>query len=339
MESETSENVVELHPSYSVGPSEGPSVRERLRTLMEVDVSVTQARVGRETGITGGAISSWMGGNYRANPRRIEIKVERWLSAYEAQRIAARSMEALRLPSAPSYVSTPTSERILMALSHTQVTGDVAVVYGGAGLGKTTAIRHYAANGLNVWAATMTPASASVVPALEEIAEAVGLPTNLSGAARLHRAIVKRVHASGGLLVIDEAQHLSTLALDQVRSIHDATGVGLALVGNEQVYARLTGGTRAVYLDRLFSRIGKRLRLSQSTQGDVDRLIAAWNVSGGPCRSLLMDVARKPGALRGVTKVLRLAAMRAAAAGRAIELSDLEHACRELAPVVFGGES
>ncbi len=56
-------------------------------------------------------------------------------------------------------------------------------------------------------------------------------------------------------------------------------------------------------------------------------------------RALLMDVARKPGALRAVTKVLRLAAMRAAAAGRAIELPDLEHACRELAPVDLGGAS
>lgn len=329
METETNENVVALHPTRS----EGPGVVDRLRAVMETDRSVTQSRVARETGLSSGAVSSWMSGTYRADTKGIETKVSRWLTAYQE-----RQLEARRLPSAPSYVSTPTSDRILMALSHTQITGDVAVIYGGAGLGKTTAIRHYAAGGLNVWVATMTPASASVVPALEEIAEAVGLPTNLSGAARLHRAIVKRVHASGGLLVIDEAQHLSTLALDQVRSIHDATGVGLALVGNEQVYARLTGGTRAVYLDRLFSRIGKRLRLSQSTQSDVDRLIAAWQVSGGPCRSLLMDVARKPGALRGVTKVLRLAAMRAAAAGRTIDLEDLEHACRELAPVDCGGE-
>lgn len=334
MESETNENVVALHPSYDVGPSAGPSVAERLRMVMDTDRGVTQSRVARETGLSSPAVSAWMSGTYRADTKGIETKVGRWLTAYQE-----RQLEAKRLPAAPSYVATPTSDRILMALSHTQVTGDVAVIYGGAGLGKTTAIRHYTASGLNVWVATMTPASASVVPALEEIAEAVGLPTNLSGAARLHRAIVKRVNASGGLLVIDEAQHLSTLALDQVRSIHDATGVGLALVGNEQVYARLTGGTRAVYLDRLFSRIGKRLRLTQATLSDVDRLIGAWQVTGGASRSLLVDVARKPGALRGVTKVLRLAAMRAAAADRSIDLEDLEHACRELAPVEFGGES
>src|ERR1035437_1267786 len=52
---------------------------------------------------------------------------------------------------------------------------------------------------------------------------------------------------TGGLLVIDEAQHLSVAALDQIRSIHDATDLGIALVGNQQVYARLTGGNRAAY--------------------------------------------------------------------------------------------
>lgn len=330
METEANENnVVELRPA-------GPSVAERLRAVMEADRSVTQSRVARETGLSSGAVSAWLSGTYRADPAGIESKVQRWIAAYQEREQAAK-----RLPDAPAWVPTPTADRILLALSHTQVTGDVAVIYGGAGLGKTTAIRRYAAGGLNVWVATMTPATAAVVPALEEIAEAVGLSSGqISGAARLHRAIVKRVSGSGGLLVIDEASHLSVQSLDQVRSIHDATGIGLAMVGNESVFARLTGGgTRAAYLDRLYSRIGKRLRLIGSTQADVERLLAAWQVTDKRCRDLLVSVARKPGALRGVTKVLRLAAMRAAAAGRAIELADLEHAVRELSPVDCGAES
>ncbi|MES8361962.1 AAA family ATPase, partial [Cutibacterium acnes] len=175
--------------------------------------------------------------------------------------------------------------------------------------------------------ATMTPAMASVVTALEEIAEAVGAGLSSGGgAAKVHRSICRRVTGTLGLLVIDEAQHLSVAALDQLRSIHDATGIGIALVGNEAVYARMTGGNRAAYLDRLYSRIGRKVRLARATAEDVRVILDAWGVRETDCRAQLVDIASKPGALRGLTKVLRLAAMYAAAEQRALCCDDVRAA-------------
>jgi DNA transposition AAA+ family ATPase len=173
-----------------------------------------------------------------------------------------------------------------------------------------------------------------VVPALEEVAFALGLREISGGAARLKRAIIARLRGTKGLMIVDEAQHLGTAALDELRTLHDATEVGLALVGNESVYARMTGGNRAAYLDRLFSRIGKRVRLVRSHKDDIDALIDAWGIDAKECRQVLHDIAAKPGALRGITKVLRLASRIAAGRRHKLSCEDIRAAWLDL-----GGEA
>ena len=316
----------QVTPIRSIADTDQVDLREQLRALMAADKAMTQARIARESGLSSTTISQWLGGTYGGDNAAIEDKLTRWHETTRAQRAVAD-----RMPAAPDYVETPTGERVVAALRYAQLAGDIAVVYGAAGLGKTTAIKRYVRTASNVWHATMTPASASVVTALEEIADAVGANvTGGGGAARLHRSICKRVTETAGLIVIDEAQHLSVAALDQVRSIHDATGIGIALVGNEAVYARMTGGNRAAYLDRLFSRIGKKVALRKATTGDISALLDAWNIGTSDCRAQLVEIASKPGGLRGLTKVLRLGSMFAAAQNRTLCCDDVRAAWREL---------
>lgn len=305
-------------------------LRLELRQLIENERGYSQARIAREVGISATTLSQWMSGTYAGDNDGVEAKIGRWVDKLQAARATAIAM-----PAAPDYVETPSAARVLMALRYAQLAGDIAIAYGGAGLGKTTAIREHARRAPNVWHATMTPASSGVVTCLEEIADAVNANTAAGGgAAKLHRAICRRVADTGGLLVIDEAQHLSVAALDQIRSIHDATGIGIALVGNEAVYARMTGGNRAAYLDRLFSRIGKKVRLIRATVDDVRALVAAWGIDDARSLGILRDIASKPGGLRGLTKTLRLATMHAAGEGQPVASAHITTAWREL-----GGES
>ena len=301
-------------------------LREQLRAMMAADRTLTQARISRESGLSSTAVSQWLSGTYGGDNAAVEDKLTRWCETTQAQRAVND-----RMPVAPEYVETQTSERVVAALRYAQIAGDIAIVYGGAGLGKTSAICRYVRTAPNVWHATMKPSTASVVTCLEEIADAVGASvTGGGGAARTARAICKRVRETGGLIVIDEAQHLSVAALDEVRSLHDETGIGIALVGNESVYARMTGGNRAAYLDRLFSRIGKKVALRKATAGDISAILDAWNIGGSDCRQQLVEIASKPGALRGLTKVLRLASMFAAAQNRTLCCEDVKTAWREL---------
>lgn len=315
-----SSNVVAL--SASAAPETG--LRAQVRALMEGHRRLTQAKIATEAGLSSTVVSQWLNGVYNGDNDAVEAKLQRWVDVIQSAREQAATM-----PAAPGYVDTPTGTRVIASLRYAQLAGDMAVIYGGAGLGKTAAIGRYAQIAPNVWHATMTRASANVVTSLEVVVDALGLGAQ-GGANRLYGAICKRVAGTGGLLVIDEAQHLTEAALDQLRAIHDATGIGIALVGNEQVYARMTGGNRAAYLDRLFSRIGKKVRLLRPTPDDVASLLDGWRVREARARSLLADIAGKPGALRGMTKVLRLAGMYAAADSRALALDDVRNAWKEL---------
>lgn len=305
-------------------PAPDHAVRDEIGAVMVQDRSVTQAQLGREIGVSGSVVNQWLKGNYPGDNESVTSKVRMWLDARRDRQQASD-----RMPSAPAYVPTPISVKIIGALSYAQIAGDIACIYGGAGLGKTQSIEQYARVSLNVWHVTMKPSTSSVVPALEEICAVLQIAEQ-GGAAKLARAIVRRMRATGGLLVIDEAQHLSVAALDEIRSIHDAIGIGIAFVGNEKLYASMTGGNRAANLDRLHSRIGKRLSLTKATENDVVALIKAWGINDSRCRNTLLDIARKPGALRTLTKTLRLAAMYAMAEKQTVCCEHVGRAWREL---------
>lgn len=300
-----------------------PSVlRERVFALLEGGMSQTE--LARLAGTSASTLGRWLQDKYEGDNLKVERQI---LAALET--IADRRAAADALPSAPEYIATPTAERIMDTLSYAHIANDIVVVYGGAGTGKTEAVRAYQSKSPNVWVSTASPADGGVVPALENVGGALGIPIS-SGAARMHRAICKRMAGTFGLLIIDEAQNLETKALDQMRSIHDATGCGLALVGNEQVYSSMTGGSRAAYLDRLFSRVGQRLRMGKATEKDTDAIIDAWGVKVGECRTVLHQIAATPGGLRSLTKTLRLASMYAAGDKRDVSCSDIRAAWKRL---------
>lgn len=299
----------------------GEDIIARVRAEIERR-NISQAQAAREIGVSPTTLTQLLGGTYAADPTRQIERLARWLGMQEE----ARAAQA-KLPLAPGWIAIPTAERVLAALGYAQMAGDIAVIYGGAGLGKTTAAREYAGRYPNVWIATMTPATAGVTTALEEICIALGFRDLPQGAARMSRAIVARATGTGGLLIIDEAQHLSVAALDAVRALHDATGVGVALIGNEMVFARMTGGHRAAYLDRLYSRIGKRVRLARATREDIERLAHAFGVRNGALKPIT-EIGARAGALRAVIKTLRLASMMAS--GKDITPQHIEAAWRDL---------
>ena len=274
---------------------------DRVRGLMERR-SLSQARVATEIGASATTLSQWLNGKYPGDVPALETKLEQWLAAQDRHDAAAGL-----LPSRPNFFRSPTAEKILAVFSYAQMMGDVVCVYGHPGVGKTKSLQQYRDANPSVWVATISPNSASLGAALEEVGDAVGVRE--IGRRKLARAIRRRVEGSRGLLIVDEAQHLSVAALEELRSIHDATGVGLAFVGNPDVYARLTGGERSLRFAQLYSRVGMRLFLKGATLGDVRALAAAWGVKGSEEIALLREVSEEPGALRAVSKVLVLAAM------------------------------
>ena len=288
---------------------------------------LSQAAAAREIGFSDSTLSQWLAGKYGGDRDAVADRVTAWLAARADRAVLTQS-----LPEPPGWIETPSAVRIDAALGYAQLVGDIAVIYGGAGMGKTMTARRYAAKRPNAWIATMTPATQALGPCLDRVSEACGIRTPGGRAARLEANLRERVPGKArGLLIVDEAQHLGLRALESLRGLHDATGAGLALVGNERVYTRLTGGRRAAEFAQLFSRIGKRVRLTQVDKGDVDALLDAWGeklAGGKELRLAALAIARSHGGLRGLTKSLRLAAL--FAGGEQIEARHVRAAWQDL---------
>jgi DNA transposition AAA+ family ATPase len=176
----------------------------------------------------------------------------------------------------------------------------------------------------------MTPAASAVVPALEVISEAIGAMF-ANGANALYRSIAATLEGwTERLLIVDEAQCLSDAALDQLRAIHDAAGVGMALIGNRDLYSRLSMGESAVTLDAVRYRIGKRLSLANASADDVGAILSAWGVTNAKMRKALTEAGTQAGGLRSVCKTLNLAALLAKRAEQALTDTHLRQAWQEL---------
>lgn len=285
------------------------TLQERVRAVMDAE-GLSLTGLSQLTGVGKTRLSQWLKDKYPGDNGAIETDIRRWLESREA----AAELEG-QLPAAPEWVETASARAVIGALSFAQMAEAVSVVYGGAGVGKTTTIRRYRKQAPNVWVVTATPACASTGALLKRIAQALGMRTTGTVDA-LEASIIERMRETRGLLVIDEAQHLTHRALDAVRSIHDAAGIGLALVGNEIVYSQLTGGSRSVGFAQLFSRVAKRVRLAKAKDADVLALLDAWGIQAKDARQFCLAIGRRPGALRGLSQTLRLASMFATSAGQ-----------------------
>lgn len=279
------------------------ALRVEINAIMDGGTKLTD--IAREAGVPYGTFTLWRTAKYQGDNGRIDEKVRQFLETR-----AARQRARLVLPRAPTFIETPTADAFVASLEYAQMACDIAVITGSAGVGKTFACQHYAATRSNVWLVTGEPLMAGANRMMAELAEVIGLAAAPSP--KRARSVVARLRDTGGLIIVDEAQHLASAALDQLRSVHDKAGVGLAIVGNHAVHQRLESDGRGHQLAQIFSRVGMRILRNAPLGADIDALLDAWKIEGAHERKLLRTIARKPGALRGMTKALRVAHMLAA---------------------------
>jgi DNA transposition AAA+ family ATPase len=201
---------------------------------------------------------------------------------------------------------------------------EIAVVVLAAGMGKTFSINHYAAARPNVFKVTMRPSTATVFKIMGELAELFNLSEIERVATRIDRAVGTRLKRNGRhtLLVVDEAQHLKDDAVNQLRYFFDEYGVGIALVGNEELYGRFGDAPKPAYA-QLQSRFGLKVRRAAPLAGDIEAVLDAWAIEDPDIRKLGMAIGRKPGTLRQLTKTLQLAGMIAAGENRNMGVADV----------------
>lgn len=245
----------------------------------------------------------------------------------------------------PGWVETPTAEKIIAGLVYTQNTPTISLIYGGAGLGKTWTANIYSSgknaqrtsktfllgeNKNTVYLVTAHAGMSTITSVLCAINDAMGHGGDAYRNDAMTRSIV-RSFSQGDLLIVDEAQHLDIKALDQIRYFNDECGIGIAYLGNHDVYGRIrTRGKQAAFMGPLLSRVGFQLRLDQPTEGDVRALLKAWGIEGSREIEYGTLIGCTGIGLRGLTQVLRQAALIAESLGRDLDFKAMRTAVTNL---------
>lgn len=262
---------------------------------------------------------------YAGNEQKVAETIYRYRQTLTTQ--AALTVEA---PEIPGYFETPTSAAILDLLAWAQ-RGRIVVGATAPGTGKTISARHYAACYQNVFLATMTPSTSGVNNMQQEVLAAMGEPNAVGTPQKLSQQIRAKVRdLKNPVIIIDEAQHLSEKAIEEIRSWHDAVNVGIALLGNVGVMQRLEGGNRKASFAQLYSRIGMRLLREKSLETDADALAEAWGIHGDAERAHIRRVVMMPGGLRGGTMMLEVASMIAVSEKQELALDHMQDAWTQL---------
>lgn len=282
-------------------------------------------QLGNRVGIASSTLSLFCGNNYNAPGDKIAEAIFRY-----RQTLTAQASIKIDLPDIPDYFTTETSERLIFLFGWAQ-RGRIAVAAMSPGLGKTITANHYKACNSNVFMVTATPATSSVLAMIHAVLAEMGIPQHMYRTHEAATQVIKRVKDLGNpLLIFDEAQHLSEKAIDQLRSWHDATKLGIALLGNANLLQTLEGSNRSIARAQLFSRISFNLPRLHPLAADIDAMINAWNITDEKICDLVHSIAMKPGGLRVATFALELAHMIAISTGDELNVSHLQDAWAQL---------
>ncbi|ENO4780533.1 AAA family ATPase [Escherichia coli] len=296
-------------------------IRAGLRTLVE-NGETTLTRIASESGVALSTVSGFVNDKYNGNMESVGRTLERWLENYH---------RAEELPEPPRFVETATARQIWTSMRFANLTGTIAVICGNPGVGKSEAAREFCRTNNNVWMITIAPSRASTLECLTELAEELGMNKAPCRKGPLSRNLRRRLKGTQGLVIVDEADHLDTEALEELRLLQESACIGLVLMGNHRVYSNMTAnGDRTIEFARLFSRIAKRTAINKTKEDDVNAIADAWQITGKNERELLQQIAQTPGALRIMNQTLRLAVMNAFGKGERVNEDYLREAYKEL---------
>lgn len=287
---------------------------QRLRERIQRH-GLTRSVVARQIGISAAAVSQVLAGSYQGDGKAIWPKIQEYLDLEEQR---AHYDVA---PSGEIYVETEQSSAVASVLAFCNLKRALGVVYGAAGLGKTTTARQYATENSNVKIITCSALS-SIWTLLDEIAEIA--KADVKPRRELVRNIIRALQGSNAVLVVDESQHLTTHDFEVLRAIHDGAGIGIVFLGTAAVYDRMTGARGRMY-DQIYSRVGIQRGLRQIvSRGDILR-VASAHLGQKPNDDVVMELhrlANTHGGYRRVVKAIDMAVVLARQAGQALPTAE-----------------
>lgn len=203
-----------------------------------------QKQVAQMLGISISTVSLYLKGGYSGNVKEIDDKVEAMIARHKDKVVEARYNS--------EFVRTLSARKGMEVMKIAHVEGEINVIYGAAGLGKTQMLKQYARENSGAMLLELEPSCTPKV-LLKKIGNAAGVNPRGNNN-EMFESLVDKLKGSERVLLVDEAELLSTRSLEFIRRLHDLTGIGVVLVGMPRLIINLKGKNNE--LAQLFSRVG-----------------------------------------------------------------------------------
>lgn len=285
------------------------TARQKLHEFLQ-NSGKSQKQVAKETGLSSAVISQFLAGVYSGDNSEVAAKITQYLS------VGVLRLNRIEKPGFCPELHN--AQQVMFAARFAHHNNKIAMVYGAAGAGKTTALKHYAANNPGVIYVTANACTQTARAILYMISEALGkIPTG--SVFLVMRDLVAALRNTNRLIIIDEADHLSLKALQAVRNLYDEAGVGLLLSGNERIKNQMYGRGSSQF-DQLRSRVSCKKQVDNDySMAEIQMMFPMLRED---CQKHLLVVARME-SLRTAVERYMFAAQCAAAQQHALTVDYL----------------
>lgn len=250
----------------------------------------SQSQVATRLGKSAAVVNQYLQGKYNGDKSAIDKAVKQL-----HERLQAKEKNHLEA----SFVETETAKKVLNLCAMAHAVGDIYLLVGEAGLGKTVALKEYATRNQGVLMLEVDPTYTPKV-VLIELCNVLNLQTGKSNHA-MFEAVVEKLADSERLLIVDEAELLNTRALEVLRRLHDRTKIGIVLAGMPRLRANLRG-TKGEF-KQLYSRVGLQLDMQDRLpDNDILQLIRE-NIGESDFANKILEISQ--GNARRLQKLLR----------------------------------
>ena len=284
--------------------------------------ALTKRAASKQIGVSAATLSLWLDGTYNGNNDNVAQKVARWLRTQEESARVTGSQMQLNV-----HCDLDVSLEILGTLANGQAQGDIVVICGPSGAGKTWGASHYRDTHSATWMVQMTKAVSTLNGMLTRISVAIDAVPKTTSALSAEAAIIEALRDRDALLIIDEAHHLSPSLIDELRSVRDLSGCGLALVGDRQLQALVRT------CPQVQGRVGASVTATPPRRADVS-LLAESVLGRTPSRKdtdLCLRAASLPGGMHTLRRMFSSAWIDAQGDGQsAISTQNLVDAVSDL---------
>jgi DNA transposition AAA+ family ATPase len=236
--------------------------RKQLQELIEAH-DVSQAAIGRGTGLSGATISQYLSGKYPGDMKNIDDAIasfiSRWTEKNQTQQIQLK------------VITTSTFKKFREVARICHIDGEMGVCYGDAGIGKTIAAKAYAKKSSDV-----ILIEADLGYTARDLFRELHRKLGMDAKGTLHELLddcVSKLQNSGRMIIVDEAEHLPYRALEMLRRIYDKAGIGILLCGMPRLIANLRG-KKGEYA-QLYSRIGIAAHLQALNTRDTEEIVTS----------------------------------------------------------------